>query len=211
MASGGEFYVDATCCLSCGVPHDIAPDLFGWSDAACYVARQPTNERETSQMIEALWSSEASCIRYAGRRDDILRRIAEVDMAGVRDDDEAVRSFSPVDRTFAAFESIQSDGEPRLFADRFAAFVRGNERYRLRRLVFRPATVKVSWWKEWHQISFGRGRDLSWTVSLRPAGDALVGLRRVVQDWADSEAIELIWYGKDRRTGRDAPPRKGIF
>jgi hypothetical protein len=211
MTSSGEFYVDANCCLSCGVPHDIAPDLFGWSDEVCYVARQPTNERETSQMVEALWSSEASCIRYAGHRDDILRRIAEVDMAGACDDDEAVNGFSPVDRSYAEFESIQSGGEPRLFADRLAAFVGRKERYRVRRPAFSPTTVKLSWWKDWHRISFGQGRDLPWTVSLRPTSGALVGLRRVVQDWADSEAIDLIWYGKDRRTGQDAPARRGIF
>lgn len=61
----GQFYVEDGCCLSCGVPESIAPDLFKWTDDGwhCYINKQPENDAEFDQMFEAMTSSEADCIR----------------------------------------------------------------------------------------------------------------------------------------------------
>ena len=40
----GDFYVQQGCCLSCGVPQEVAPTLVGWRDnqnsTDCYWIRQ---------------------------------------------------------------------------------------------------------------------------------------------------------------------------
>jgi hypothetical protein len=61
----GPFYVENGCCMSCAVPESVAPELFGWleDEPHCYVKRQPESPEEMAQMLEAMCSSEADCIR----------------------------------------------------------------------------------------------------------------------------------------------------
>jgi len=211
MVRQDGFYVESDCCLACGVPHSAAPDLFGWSDDVCFVARQPESEAETAQMIEALASSEADCIRYAGRDEGILRRIAELDMAHVCDE-AAAQQLPRVDRNYAEFYFAEAQS-PEQLAAVFANFTGKRGHYRARRSFFNDKTVKVSWWGlPWHKVTFGRGGNADWSVRLAPKGGALIGLRRTVQTWAESvPLVDFVWYGRDRKTGADVPPRTGIF
>ena len=72
----GDFYVEKDCCLLCGIPEDIAPELFEFKkDEYCYVKKQPTNNEELKRMIEVVGDSEVSCIRYCGKEASIMDRI----------------------------------------------------------------------------------------------------------------------------------------
>ena len=72
----GDFYVAKDCCLLCGVPWQLAPDLFGESVTGCWVRKQPVTQDEHSRMIRVLQTQELGCIRYRGREPEILRVVA---------------------------------------------------------------------------------------------------------------------------------------
>ena len=76
----GQFYVEQNCCITCGVPEDIAPDLFGWveGESHCYVKKQPETPAEFDQMREAMCSSEADCIRARFCNEAFLAELARV-------------------------------------------------------------------------------------------------------------------------------------
>jgi len=71
----GDFYVEAGCCVRCGLPWDEAPDHFAVDDKQCYVKRQPANAAEVRRMIAAMHVSEVDCVRYKGRDRQILDQI----------------------------------------------------------------------------------------------------------------------------------------
>lgn len=62
----GEFYVEKGCCLLCGVPWHFAPELFGYDDSGCWVARQPANATERQKMLQVIDTQELDCIRRSG-------------------------------------------------------------------------------------------------------------------------------------------------
>lgn len=66
----GEFWVENDCCTLCGVPWNIAPELFAHDDSGCWVAKQPGNDDERRKMLKVIDSQEFDCIR---RRDDGTR------------------------------------------------------------------------------------------------------------------------------------------
>jgi ferredoxin len=59
----GDFYVEKDCCTLCGVPWHIAPELFGYDDNGCWVARQPANADEHRKMLQVIDTQELGCIR----------------------------------------------------------------------------------------------------------------------------------------------------
>ncbi len=79
-ANGNQsgFYVEERCCVSCGVPQSIAPELVGWKDEtellSCYWIRQPKKPDEVDRAIKILHSQEIGCHRYAGLDRTILKR-----------------------------------------------------------------------------------------------------------------------------------------
>lgn len=79
----GDFYVEDGCCITCGVPVEIAPDMFAWADADnhCFVRCQPTRADQVDRMIEAMGSAEVDCIRFRGSDLALARRIAEAGFA----------------------------------------------------------------------------------------------------------------------------------
>ncbi len=64
----GDFYVEDGCCISCMVPHTVAPDLMGMTEdkGHCYVCKQPATPQEFDRMLEAFEVQEVDCIRYKG-------------------------------------------------------------------------------------------------------------------------------------------------
>lgn len=75
----GDFYVEYKCCLACGVPQALAPELVGWTDehyAHCFWKKQPETSAEIEQAIKVLKSQELGCHRYAGTDRSILERLA---------------------------------------------------------------------------------------------------------------------------------------
>ena len=81
----GDFYVEPDCCLLCGVPEDIAPEIFQTGEDHCSIIRQPCSPDEIDRTIRAMWSSEVDCVRYGGQDAAMLERLARAGMAGQAD------------------------------------------------------------------------------------------------------------------------------
>lgn len=78
MSAPGDFYVENHCCLSCGVPQAVAPDLIGWSDEGmthCYWKKQPETPQEMRQAFAIFDGQELGCHRYAGADAEIQARV----------------------------------------------------------------------------------------------------------------------------------------
>ena len=78
VAGRGDFYVEEECCITCGVPQSIAPELVGWTDAelpSCYWIRQPETAEEVEKAIKIIHDQELGCHRYAGDDAEILKRL----------------------------------------------------------------------------------------------------------------------------------------
>jgi hypothetical protein len=74
----GDFYVNSDCCLACGVPQAIAPELVGSTEGEywhCYWKRQPQNADEVAKALRILRTQEMFCHRYAGRDPAILAQL----------------------------------------------------------------------------------------------------------------------------------------
>ena len=89
-SQSGDFYVQQTCCMSCGVPQAIAPELVGWRDPKeqtdCYWIRQPQNSDELERAIQILDQQELGCHRYSGKDPEILRRLPATECDFLRPD-----------------------------------------------------------------------------------------------------------------------------
>jgi hypothetical protein len=59
----GKFYVLKDCCLLCGIPWEVAPELFGYDDNGCWVKRQPATQSENEKMLKVIAFQELDCIR----------------------------------------------------------------------------------------------------------------------------------------------------
>lgn len=208
----GPFYVEDGCCITCSVPHDIAPDLFGWTEdeSHCFVRRQPASPDEVDDAIRALWSAEASCIRYRGSDPALLKRIAEfgeADQCDVYPGRVRVRV-----RDRVTFSSSQCDTDTALdLANRFRAHLAESDRpfpYELRpRRWWRPGRVIFSWdgflrgRSHFHSVEFaasrrGGGRFEARLAGWRPAAN---GLALLVDDWLKTveAAKDVSWFSSD--------------
>jgi hypothetical protein len=59
----GEFYVEKDCCTLCGVPWDLAPELFAYDDNGCWVARQPATVDERAKILRVIDMQELGFVR----------------------------------------------------------------------------------------------------------------------------------------------------
>ena len=66
--ASGEFYVLKDCCLLCSIPWLFAPELFGYDDNGCWVAKQPENADERAKMLRVIAHQELDCIRSRRER-----------------------------------------------------------------------------------------------------------------------------------------------
>ncbi len=85
----GDFYVQAQCCTSCGVPQAVAPDLVGWTNEIypqCYWIKQPQTSDELDRAIKIIHSQELGCHRYSGTDPAILGRLPAEDCDHIRPD-----------------------------------------------------------------------------------------------------------------------------
>jgi hypothetical protein len=79
QSAPGDFYVENEMCITCGVPHSVAPDLMGWADdkmSHCIWKKQPETPAELDQAIAVLEAQELGCHHYAGDDPAILKRIS---------------------------------------------------------------------------------------------------------------------------------------
>jgi hypothetical protein len=78
----GPFYIENDCCITCGVPVDIAPNLFSWDEEIeypghCFVSRQPTNDADIDLMLEVMKRTEIDCLRYRGNDQGLRQRLVQ--------------------------------------------------------------------------------------------------------------------------------------
>src|SRR6185436_18661928 len=73
----GDFYVENEECVSCGAPHEAAPDLIGWSGdgSHCIWKKQPATPKELKQAFAAFYFNCVGCYRYAGTDRSIMEEI----------------------------------------------------------------------------------------------------------------------------------------
>lgn len=74
----GDFYVEQDCCLACGVPEVIAPDLVAHEKERywhCYWKKQPETPDELDRAVKILHTQELDCHRYGGSDPAILERL----------------------------------------------------------------------------------------------------------------------------------------
>ena len=91
----GDFYVQDTCCMSCGVPQAIAPDLVGWTNqnlTRCYWLKQPQTADELDRAIKIIHTQELGCHRYSGKDPAILQRLPAEDCDHLRPDLQPLRT-----------------------------------------------------------------------------------------------------------------------
>jgi hypothetical protein len=208
----GPFYVEDGCCNTCGVPYEIAPDLFGLTECGthCFVQRQPASPEETDSMVRALWSAEASCLRYSGSDPALLRRLAEFGGAGECDIDPG--RIRPRFRNRAVFRSRLGESDRAVaLADRFEAFLLAEDRpypYQVRpRRRWRPAKIIFSWEAgffglgHFHSVTFAQAGAGRFEARLGFPSAATHGLGLLVDDWLKGReaAEEVRWFSVDER------------
>lgn len=188
----GDFYVESDCCLLCGVPENIAPELFQTDESHCFVKRQPCSRDEVDRTIRAMWSSEVDCIRYRGHDATMLERLARAGMASQAD--HGGTSVSPIClRDQVSFE--MSQGAPLMDASQVARAFREGMRTKGNKVLpalFGRRSVWVSWYQNrFHLVCFadaGHGRfvaRLRWTIAPQ-------GLAWLVDDWLRAQSVENI-------------------
>lgn len=75
----GPFYVVGGECMGCGAPESEAEGMMSHdSSGHCFFRAQPETLEQVDAAIRALWTSCCGAVRYAGKEQAILTRIAEL-------------------------------------------------------------------------------------------------------------------------------------
>ncbi|AXU20021.1 hypothetical protein C7W88_14800 [Novosphingobium sp. THN1] len=196
MAEDGDFYVEANCCLLCGVPEDVAPEIFQTGKDYCFVIRQPCSPKEVDRTIRAMWASEVDCVRYRGRDPLMLERLAR---AGMKDQADYGESLNTplLARDTVSFEmpEVRSHMTPVWFAHEFRADLRGKGKIVLPAL-FGKHSVWVSWFKNrFHRVHFADAGQGRFVASLGPTS-AVQGLGWLLDDWLIAKGAKDIFWEK---------------
>lgn len=207
-ARDGDFYVEPDCCLLCGVPEGIAPEIFETGEKHCFVKRQPCSPYEIDRTVEAMWCSEADCIRYRGDDAALLERLAR---AGMSDQaDFPLRLDVPArlrDRvTFGIETETTLPTSTSLIAAAFRTDMRASGDTVLPAL-FGRNTVRVSWYRNrFHVVQFIDRADGRFGARLR-SRNALQGLAWKVDEWLRARNAESIHWevGGDPTSGSPTP------
>ena len=124
----GPFYVEYGCCTACEVPTQEAPSNFAFDeDDHCFVCRQPQSDAETTHLISAAWMADFQCIRYRGSDDDVLRRLAELDLRNLCDIQPSAQ-ISPIIRNHITFAIVDAPPPSQLALEFIEHLNRQNER-----------------------------------------------------------------------------------
>ena len=211
--STGPFYIEEGCCLLCGVPESIAPELFFTGDETCHFLRQPRAAAEIEKTIEAMLSSEVDCIRYAGHDSAILRRLGEADLAPLADDPE-VRQYRPVARdrvTFSLRSSPLLSLSSRDLAMAFRTYLQSKGRYTIVPSLLRRRRVTFAWFRRsFHSVEFSGEGERRLALLYPNRAHILQGLGSTVEAWlmTDAQAEDVEWHSKDsQRTGKPGSSR----
>jgi hypothetical protein len=187
-----DFYVEPGCCMLCGEPEGIAPEVFETGENHCFVKRQPSSQDQVDRTIRAMWSSEADCIRYRGRDAGLLDRIARAGMISLTDHPPSVDA-PPTGRDRVSFSMPMGRfaGSALQVANALRTDMRtsGNK---VLPSVFGRRTVWISWFENrFHGVQLTDQRDGRFVAHLRTRF-ALQGLAWLVDDWLRTTGAEDI-------------------
>ena len=79
----GGFYVVQHECMSCGVPHAMAPELIEWEldpegrPSHCFFRKQPETALEVIHAVKAIEGSCCGAVRYRGTDPEIIQKLKE--------------------------------------------------------------------------------------------------------------------------------------
>ena len=188
----GDFYVEPDCCLLCGVPEDIAPEISRTGEQHCLVIRQPCSQDEIDRTIRAMWSSEVDCVRYRGHDGATLERLARAGLADQADHGNAlglpVRLRDQVSFELAEGSNLTDAGD---VAKAFREDMRiaGN---RVLPALFGRHSVWVSWFQNrFHLVCFADAGQGRFVARLRSTM-AVQGFAWLIDDWLRSRSAEKI-------------------
>ncbi|WP_197707321.1 ferredoxin [Sphingobium sp. LB126] len=204
-SAGKSFYVEPDCCLLCGVPESIAPELFETGEQYCTVKRQPANAAEIDKMVRAMWSSEVGCIRYSGTDELILKRLGKAGMSGYADDLRAAEAV-PLKRdrvTFIPPASLVETTVAATIAEPFRRHLREEGNIVLPAFLGRK-TVRLSWYgRQFHSVRFEYAQRERAMIATLKSKNALVGLAWLVDAWLRSIGATMIEWRTDGSASND--------
>jgi hypothetical protein len=189
-----HFYVKPDCCLLCGVPESIAPELFETGENHCMIKRQPITEVEVDKALRAMWSSEFDCIRYAGSDEAILRRLGQSGMSSQADDPRAATAVALTrDRvTFTLPGTLGGSTAAKKIAEVFRRDLR-REGIAVLPAFFGHNTVYFSWFRrKFHSVTFECVEGEQTLAGVLRSKSALIGLAWRVDDWLRSSGATAI-------------------
>jgi hypothetical protein len=202
--------VDSDCCLSCGVPETVAPELFATDLAThvCFVKRQPQSGFELYKMLMVIADADLQCIRYGGADPTIQRRLSELGEVVVCDEPPPPSGTSAV-RTHVTFRPPVASTPLALAADLRRWLLAKNELpqfrdrpeywYRVSGIIELAAAAGLAF--SWHRSTLHRfwlgpgepktDRVLVWHSTTRGVAVSLM-LHDWITDSVHGEAIR--WY-----------------
>lgn len=204
----GDFYVEPDCCMLCGVPENIAPEVFQSGERHCFVKRQPRSRDELDRTIRAMSLAEVDCIRYRGQDVRLLERLARAGMAGQADHPHWLDA--PVALRDHVRFTMRLDASVRPTAVQVAHALRTNERRRGARVLpalFGRQTVWVSWYRfRFHGVHIADEGDGKFVAHLRTRV-ALRVLAWSVDDWLRKRGAEdICWQARGDPTSASPTP-----
>jgi hypothetical protein len=207
----GPFYVEDGCCITCGIPLEIAPEIFAWSDSkhesgynSCIVMHQPQTAEQLSRTLEAMFAAEVDCVRYRGSDPDIARRIVELNLAH-RCDQPPPTGVQPLVRDHVTF-SVNAPADVALDpAEQFSRYLfeRNKTRpdaaqFKSARLAGPPQAVRLSWYDDVsHIVEFAATQQHNhWLARCNPGNEiAARGLSSLVNAWLKNAGhTDIRWF-----------------
>jgi hypothetical protein len=205
--ANGPFYVEDGCCVACGVPEAVAPELFAWDgNGHCFVKRQPITPAETDQALHVVAHAELSCIRYRGLDPEVFARFAELGEPELCDFGARL-DLKPILRDHVVFDDLlKVASRPLDLARPFRDYLlaKPDNRYRVTEISSTPelASLDVAWFENnFHRVVFGRGTDAPQSWLVRHYGNR--GVSSLVQEWlvADGRFSDVRWHTEQSWTG----------
>lgn len=205
----GDFYVEDTCCITCGVWEALNTDMIGWhhgSDGThCFVRRQPITQRESDLMVEAAVMAEAACFHYRGEDMGILQRLVTLKDASVCESPIAQTLLPIVRRNIRLTLHASDTATAELLVTSLSSFLLGKNipdatnGYE----VLRPSPQQVAF--RWHDGDFHRvdisrdhRRAHAFVAAITPRpGYHWAHLAATVLPWLEARAASIAWMTDD--------------
>lgn len=215
----GDFFVEDTCCITCGVWELLNTDMIGWDSGPdgshCFVRRQPVTQREDDVMVEAVVMAEADCFHYQGEDIGILQKLVTLKDASVCESPLA-QTLLPIVRrnarlTLPASDPMTAEGLAASLSDFLSSKNKGDVDHRYEVLRRSPAEVVFRWHDgDYHRVDITRDvrRAEAFLVVITPRpGYHWAHLAATVQPWLEARAGSIEWLTDDevRGDGAGAP------